>query len=109
MPNLNNGVKLSPKVVQQLITYINELPSIDEEKKESMINVVKSIKYDPEYTSAFTGNIFEGEDKEYYQVKDKIDGYLKGYSDFDGGRRKTNNRRRTNKRRRTNNRKTKNY
>jgi hypothetical protein len=83
---------------------------IDEAKKDNIINAINSIEYDPEYIGEFTGNTFEGPDKEYNQVKDKIDAYLKyGYAELNGGRRTRKSRkpRKPRKHRKTGKRRTK--
>jgi|694.fasta_scaffold117459_3 hypothetical protein len=77
----------SKPYLQALTRYINGLP-IDEAKKDNILNAINSIEYDPGYIGEFTGNTFEGPNKEYNQVKDKIDAYLKyGYAELNGGRR----------------------
>ena len=67
-------------------------------KLSEALSLIPRIRYDPNYKSQF-GDNFEGEDKKYYQAKDKIEAYFKGYLDSNqviiGGRR----RRRTNKKR----------
>ncbi len=87
MPN-SNSKGLSYQSRQALTRYINGLPIDDEAKKNNILNAINSIEYDPEYIGEFTGNTFEGPDKEYNQMKDKIDAYLKyGYAELNGGRR----------------------
>lgn len=100
---------LSNEDLQALRRYINGLP-IDQAKKNNILNVITLIKYDPEYVGEFTGNTFEGPDKEYNQVKDKIDAYIKyGYAELNGGRRtrKSRKHRKPRKHRKTRKRRTK--
>ena len=88
MPNSKPPpISLIDEDLQALRRYINGLP-IDQAKKNNILNVITLIEYDPGYIGEFTGNTFEGPDKEYNQVKDKIDAYIKyGYAELNGGRR----------------------
>lgn len=107
---IQNDSKLSPGDKQLLIAYINEYP-IDVDKKNRAIATLGDIKFDPNYESKFTGNLFTGMDAKYFQARDKIDAYFK-YGDniiegvmMEGGRRskrRRSNRRKTNKRRHSN-------
>ncbi len=88
MPNSNILSDLDRQLITRYVNKLHDDERIDEAKKDNILNVIKSIKYDPEYVGEFTGNTFEGPDKEYNQVMDKIHAYLKyGYAELNGGRR----------------------
>jgi hypothetical protein len=71
-------------------------------KLSEALSLIPRIRYDPNYQSQF-GDEFQGEDKKYYQAKDKIEAFFKGYLDsnhvIQGGRRRSNKKRVTRKKR----------
>lgn len=103
----DRSLNLSPGDKELLIDYINNHPNLDINKKNKALESLEYIKFNPNYKSKFTGNLFTGEDAKYNQAQDKIDAFFKYEDVIVGGRRsKRRTHRRRTHRRRTNRRRT---
>ena len=65
------SVDIKNKIAEQLTK------NLDEEVLPTIMWMLEQIKFNPNYKSNFTGQLFKGSNAEYAQTMDKIDGYFK--------------------------------
>jgi len=74
---------LSEEDKELLREYIKSLRNYHEPHEiEEALQMLEHAEYNPSYKSAFSGKKFEGEDKEFFQVQDKIDAFFKYGDEF---------------------------
>lgn len=59
--------------------------NLDIEELQTVLWMLEQIKFNPNYKSDFTGQLFKGNNAEYAQAMDKIDGYFKFRSFYPDG------------------------
>ena len=65
------SVDIKNKIAEQLTK------NLDTEVLQTVLWMLEQIKFNPNYKSNFTGQLFKGSNAEYAQTMDKIDGYFK--------------------------------
>lgn len=58
---------------------------LDKEELQTVLWMLEQIKFNPNYKSDFTGELYQGNNAEYAQAVDKINGYFKYRSFFPDG------------------------